>query len=94
MEQSAVAFFILHILRNWLFGEERNVELKQPEPEFFNFGGAQESIPRNQFRHAGCVAWARIFKRLWSPRTDSKEWIPPAYVAWRAGTRTLFLLGA
>jgi hypothetical protein len=27
------------------------------------------------------VAWARIFKRLWSPEIDSKEWIPPAYVA-------------
>jgi hypothetical protein len=38
--------------------------------------------------------WARIFKRLWSPGTDFKEWIPPAYVAWRAGTKTLFLPGA
>ncbi len=37
---------------------------------------------------------ARIFKRLWSPGIDSKEWIPPAYVAWRAGTITLFLLGS
>ncbi len=36
---------------------------------------------------------ARIFKRLWSPGIDSKERIPPAYVAWRAGTITLFLLG-
>ncbi len=34
---------------------------------------------------------ARIFKRLWSRGIDSKEWIPPAYVAWRAGTITLFL---
>jgi hypothetical protein len=25
---------------------------------------------------------------------DSKERIPPAYVAWRAGTITLFLLGS
>ncbi len=24
------------------------------------------------------TAWARIFKRLWSPGIDSKEWIPPA----------------
>jgi hypothetical protein len=24
---------------------------------------------------------ARIFKRLWSQGIDSKEWIPPAYVA-------------
>jgi hypothetical protein len=35
-----------------------------------------------------------IFKLLRSPRIDSKEWIPPAYVAWRAGTTTLFLLGS
>jgi hypothetical protein len=37
---------------------------------------------------------ARIFKCLWGPGIDSKEWIPPAYVAWRAGTLTLFLLGS
>ncbi len=37
--------------------------------------------------------WARIFKRVWGPGIDSKEWILPAYVAWRAGTITLFLLG-
>ncbi len=37
---------------------------------------------------------ARIFKPLWSPGIDSKELIPPVYVAWRAGTITLFLLGA
>jgi hypothetical protein len=29
-----------------------------------------------------------------SPRIDSKESILPAYVAWRAGTTTLFLLGS
>ncbi len=28
------------------------------------------------------------------PAIDSKEWIPPAYVAWRAGTITQFLLGS
>jgi hypothetical protein len=37
---------------------------------------------------------ARIFKLLWSPGIDSKELIPPAYVAWRAGMITLFLLGS
>ncbi len=42
----------------------------------------------------GCVARARTFKCLWGPGIDSKECIPPAYVAWRAGTKTLFLLGA
>ncbi len=37
---------------------------------------------------------AGIFERVWGPGIDSKEWIPPAYVAWRAGTITLFLLGS
>ena len=40
------------------------------------------------------VARAGIFKTLWSPGIDAKASIPPAYVAWRAGTITLFLLGA
>ncbi len=40
---------------------------------------------------AWITAWARIFKRLWSPGIDFTEWIPPAYVAWRAVTITLFL---
>ncbi len=31
---------------------------------------------------------------LRSPRIDSKESIPPAYVARRAGTTTLFLLSS
>jgi hypothetical protein len=31
-----------------------------------------------------------IFKLLWSPRINSKESIPPAYVVWRAGTTSLF----
>jgi hypothetical protein len=37
---------------------------------------------------------ARTFKCLRGPGIDSKEWIPRAYVAWRAGTITLFLVGA
>jgi hypothetical protein len=37
---------------------------------------------------------SRTFKCLWGPGIDSKERIPPAYVAWRAGTITLFLLGS
>jgi hypothetical protein len=37
---------------------------------------------------------ARTFKCLWGPGIDSKESIPPAYLAWRAGTITLFLLGS
>jgi hypothetical protein len=39
------------------------------------------------------VTRARILKLLRRPRLDSKESIPVAYVAWRAGTTTLFLLG-
>ncbi len=35
-----------------------------------------------------------IFKLLWSPEIGSEESIPPAYVAWRAGTKTIFLLGS
>ncbi len=37
---------------------------------------------------------ARIFKLLRRPRIDSKESVPPACVAWQAGTTTLFLLGS
>jgi hypothetical protein len=37
---------------------------------------------------------ASTFKCLWGPGIDAKECIPPAYVVWRAGTKTLFLLGA
>jgi hypothetical protein len=37
---------------------------------------------------------ARIFKHLLSPGIDSKEWISPAYVAWRDCTITLFLFGS
>ncbi len=40
------------------------------------------------------VFWARIFKLSRSPRIDSEEPIPPGCVAWRAGTKTLFLLGS
>ena len=32
------------------------------------------------------LSWARICKRLRSPVIDSKDTIPPAYVAWRTGT--------
>ncbi len=42
----------------------------------------------------GSDTWAGTFKGLWSPGIDSKTSIPPAYVAWQAGTITLLLLGA
>jgi hypothetical protein len=45
-------------------------------------------------RYHGTDFRAGIFKPLWRPGIDAKASIPPAYVAWRAGTITLFLLGA
>ncbi len=45
-------------------------------------------------KQADKICRARIFRRVWGPGIDPKEWIPPAYVAWRAGTITLFLLGS
>jgi hypothetical protein len=41
-----------------------------------------------------CPVRAGIFKPVWSPGIDAKASTPPAYVAWRAGTITLFLVGA
>ncbi len=46
------------------------------------------------FSYEGKAFWARILKRLWSLVIDSKDWVPPTYVACRAGTITLFLLGS
>jgi hypothetical protein len=63
---------------------------RKPEAEFVNVWVEE---PRNRFQ-IYVLCWARIFKRLWSRGIVSKEWIPPAYVAWRTGTITLFLLGA
>jgi hypothetical protein len=36
------------------------------------------------------ILWARICKRLRSPGFETKESIPPTYVAWWVGTATLF----
>ena len=41
-----------------------------------------------------CKTRDGIFKLLKSPGIDSKKSIPPAYVAWRVGKITLFLLGS
>ncbi len=43
------------------------------------------------FFQSGSTCRARIFKRLWSPGIDSKEWIPPAYVAHDTPIPTWFL---
>jgi hypothetical protein len=41
----------------------------------------------------GTMQW-RNFKLLKTPGFEFKDSIPPAYVAWRASTTTLFLLGS
>jgi hypothetical protein len=43
-----------HIMNDWIeFFSRTSVDFSfYPEPEFLNFYGAQESIPRNQFRQA------------------------------------------
>ncbi len=71
-------------------------------------GAAKESFPVEQVtvlqKNFFCTfqlacsglqkSWDGIFKLLRRPLIDSKESIPAAYVAWRAGTKTLFLLGS
>ncbi len=42
----------------------------------------------------GKFNWARICKRLRSPESDSKKSLPPAYVAWRAGTSNRVIIPA
>jgi hypothetical protein len=62
---------------------------RQQESDLFQKGGGgdkQAILVRN--------TGDGIFKQLRSPGIDSKESIPLAYVAWRAGTTTLFLLGS
>jgi hypothetical protein len=48
----------------------------------------KESIP------PAYVTRAHICKRLWSPEIDSDGPIPPAYVAWRAGTKNRVVVQA
>ncbi len=60
-------------------GYEPSCRTRTAEPEFFK---RLIKEPR-----------ARILKLLRSLRIDSKEPIPLGFVAWRAGTSTLFLLG-
>jgi hypothetical protein len=55
----------------------------------------QGQFPRAGWQGSGLWPWTRggIFKLLRSSGIDSKESIPPANIAWRAGMTTLFLLG-
>jgi hypothetical protein len=57
---------------------------------------SRNSTEQSRQKNSGIYFWnkwaiflenrARICKRLWSPEIDSDGPIPPAYVAWRAGT--------
>ena len=74
-------------------------EKTRPEPVFADLLGRpgidfQPGGPVRQLYFSYRPVRAGIFKPLWSPGIDAKASIPPAYVAWRAGTITLFLLGA
>jgi hypothetical protein len=67
--------FLLQITSSWLMGHVgvgANI-----------CGIGNSTAPARQHKN-----WsrARISKRLWSPGIDSDGPIPPAYVAWRAGT--------
>jgi hypothetical protein len=74
-------------------GIQRGQLFKKPGEETF-IGAARHMNSFNLLKLETQLNRARIFKRLWSPEIDSKASISPAYVAWRAGTITLFLLGA
>jgi hypothetical protein len=63
----------------------RNSQDKIPHRNSDTCMAAQYSLQANR---------GGIFKLLWSPEIDCKESIRPAYVAWRAGTTTIFLLGS
>ncbi len=63
----------------------------KPEPEFVNLLRSPriDSRPGGQVRQPYLMyrpSTARVWKRLRSPAIDSKESIPAAYVAGRAGT--------
>ncbi len=61
--------------------------------EFLGSSWRYSSMPELNLRVSRAYrAW--IFKRLRSPEIDSKEFIPPGNVAWRAGTRNRVVVQA
>jgi hypothetical protein len=46
------------------------------------------------FLHGSMKPEPEFFNFLRSPEIDTKQRVPPAYVAWRAGTITMILLGS
>ncbi len=74
------------IIYNWSY-EEESLDCHR-RPFLYIFCGLE--CVGQSFAHVAHFAFlgdvrARIVKRLWSPGIDSKEWIPPAYVACMAG---------
>ncbi len=90
------------IVNEVLHGAQRVLALLVPkrtlgtEPVFVNLlrSPGIHSLPCAPVRQPYLLYRDRIFKLLRSPGIDSKVSIPPAYVAWWAGTTTLFLLGS
>ncbi len=60
-------------------------------PNLYTF---KDPMSRFQGIDSASLACAIIFQLLRNPGIDSKGSIQPAYVAWRAGATTLFLLGS
>jgi hypothetical protein len=56
--------------------------------------GALSLILYSEYISSAEISRDGIIKLLKSPGIDSKESIPPAYVAWQAGTTILILLGS
>ncbi len=59
------------------------------------FPKAEQILPDEELLHSEHALPEAVFLNVYgSPGIDSKEWNSPAYVAWRAGIITLFLLGS
>ncbi len=105
---SDYSFALCSFFKIWSHGNYIHKAPTATRPLFFRVEESQLSNHKNKFKSLADFTpslsawrfsirkdyWARTFKCLWGPGIDSKEWIPPAYVVWRAGTITLFLLGA
>ncbi len=61
------------------------------EPGTFSIEAGELAKPQPKLAICHTIGHrAQMFKLFRSPRIDSKESIPPAHVAWRAGTTTFF----
>jgi hypothetical protein len=82
-----------HCIEYCNFLETKTVKkLKNDRPACQKVPLTEPDIHRGGTLNASLESRARIFKLARSPGIDSKETIPPAYVAWRVGAITLFLL--